>query len=299
MRVDRSRSNHSRRRWLGSALAVALVVSACSSTPGATTAPASVAAGTGAQAPADSPTVQRIKAAGKLVGGIGQVLPWTGLDQATNQYFGATVLIANEIGRRIGVPVEFKPVGNDIVVQEVAAGNIDIALYPLYVREARLEVIDMVPWHKGGFCWMVLKDNAKITKLEDLNSADVRIQVFDGFPFNEAIQGKYPNAKLVSRPIAGDTDTGIPDILAGRADVAYADNPLIFALLKEYPQLKSVPDAELCLNDPDLPTDIALGTPKGDAQFSAFLKQLYTEMAPQIKAELAKYSDPQYIILTQ
>lgn len=280
-------------------MAVLLVVGACSSTPTATTAPsAGRGTGSGVQAPADSETVKRVKAAGSLVGGIGQVLPWTGLDKNTNQYFGATVLIANEIAKRIGVPLELKPVGNDIVVQEVAAGNIDIALYPLYVRPARLEVIDMVPWHKGGFCWMVLKDNAKINKLEDLNSADVRIQVFDGFPFNEAIQGKYPNAKLVSRPIAGDTDTGIPDVLAGRADATYADNPLIFAMLKEYPQFKSVPDAEVCLNDPDLPTDIALGSPKGDAQFSAFLDALYKEMAPQIKAELAKYSDPQYIILT-
>jgi ABC-type amino acid transport substrate-binding protein len=258
----------------------AIAFGACSSGAGSTTAPstgsstapsAAASAGGGAQPPADSPTVQRIKSAGKLVGGIGQVLPWTGLDTATNKYYGATVLIAEEIAKRIGVPLELKPVGNDIVVQEVGAGNIDLALYPLYVNPKRLEVIDMVPWHKGGFCYLVLKDNTKINKLEDLNQDGVRLQAFDGFP----------------------------DILAGRADVATIDNPLVYAWLAQYPQFKSIPDAATCLNNPDMPTDIALGSPKGDTAFSNWLKALYAEMGPQIKAELEKYSDPKYVVLPQ
>lgn len=249
------------------------------------------------QAPADSATVKRIKANGKLIGGIGQVLPWTGLDKNTNKYYGASVLIATEIAKRIGVPLELKSVGNDIVVQEVAAGNIDIALYPLYVNPKRLEVIDMVPWHKGGFCYLALKSNDKINKLEDLNTAGVRLQAFDGFPFFADFKTKYPNLTLVSRPMVGDSDSGVPDILAGRADIATIDNPLVYAWLAQYPQLKSIPDAATCLNSPDLPTPIALGTPKGDAALDAFLLALYTEMAPQIKAELEKYSDPKYVVI--
>jgi len=79
--------------------------------------------------------------------------------------------------------------------------------------------------------------------------------------------------------------------------VATVDNPLVYAFLAQYPQFKSVPDAATCLNDPDLPTPIALGSPKGDAAFDTFLQALFTELAPQIKTELAKYSDPKYIIL--
>ena len=305
------RPGNAQMRRLVAMMAVTLMVGACSSsgaTSGASSA-ASGAAGTpapaassgtgsGVQAPADSPTVKKIKAAGKLVGGIGQVLPWTGLDKNTNQYFGATVLIANEIAKRIGVPLELKPVGNDIVVQEVGAGNIDLALYPLYVNPKRLEVIDMVPWHKGGFCYLVLKDNTKINKLEDLNNKDVRLQAFDGFPyFENVIHAKYPNMTLVSRPAVGDNDNGTADVLAGRADVATIDNPLVYAFLAEYPQFKSIPDPATCLNSPDAPTDIALGSPKGDTAFTAFLTDLYKEMSPQIKAELEKYSDPKYIVI--
>ena len=292
-------------RWrilvLGAAAAMAF--GACSTGGGASSAPSAAASAaasggaTGVQAPADSATVQKIKAAGKLVGGIGQVLPWTGLDTSTNKYYGATVLIAEEIAKRIGVPLELKAVGNDIVVQEVGAGNIDLALFPLYVNPKRQEVIDMVPWHKGGFCYLVLKDNDKINKLADLDQDGVRLQGFDGFPFYEEFKKKYPKLTLVSRPLTSDGDTGIPDVLAGRADVATVDNPLVYAFLAKYPQFKVIPDAETCLNNPDLPTDIALGSPKGDAQFDAFLKALYTEMAPQIKAELEKYSDPKYIVL--
>jgi polar amino acid transport system substrate-binding protein len=277
----------------------AMVFGACSTaaSPGASSAPTAGGQTGGAQAPADSPTVKKVKAAGKLVGGIGQVLPWTGLDTTTNKYFGATVLIAEEIAKRIGVPLELKPVGNDIVVQEVGAGNIDLALYPLYVNPKRLEVIDMVPWHQGGFCYMVLKDNAKINKLEDLNQDGVRLQAFEGFPFYEEFKKKYPKLTLVYRPPVGDADSGIPDVLAGRADVATIDNPLIYAFLGQYPQFKAVPDAATCLNSPDLPTPIALGSPKGDTAFTAFLTALYAEMAPTIKAELEKYSDPKYIVV--
>ena len=294
------------RRWAGVGrlvlvLSVAAILVGCS-TGGASPAPQSaapsVAAG-GAQAPADSETVKRIKAAGKLVGGIGQVLPWTGLDKTTNQYFGATVLIATEVAKRIGVPLELKAVGNDIVVQEVAAGNIDLALYPLYTNPTRLEVIDMVPWSYGGFCYLTLKTYDKVNKLEDLNNKDVRLQAFTGFPFFEdVIHKKYPNLTLVYRPAVGDTDNGVADILAGRADVATVDNPLVFAFLAEYPQLKSIPDPETCLNDPDVPTAIAIGSPKGDAAFSKFLADLYAEMAAPIKAELQKYADPKYIVLS-
>jgi len=276
----------------------AMVFGACSSsTPAASSAPSAGGQTGGAQAPADSPTVKRIKAAAKLVGGIGQVLPWTGLDKNTNQYFGATVLIAQEIAKRIGVPLELKAVGNDIVVQEVGAGNIDLALYPLYVNPKRLEVIDMVPWHQGGFCYLVLKENAKINTLEDLNQDGVRLQAFEGFPFYEEFKKKYPKLTLVYRPAVGDSDSGVADVLAGRADVAVTDNPLIYAFLAQYPQFKPVPDAATCLNSPDLPTPIALGSPKGDTAFTDFLKALYTEMAPTIKAELEKYSDPKYIVV--
>jgi len=296
-RVNRTLLQHPRLRWLVSAMAVMLVVGACSSTPAATTAPSAGGGSSGVQAPADSETVKRVKAAGKLVGGAGQVLPWTGLDTATNKYYGATIVIAEEIAKRIGVPLEVKAVGNDIVVQEVGAGNIDLALYPLYVNPKRLEVIDMVPWHKGGFCYLVLKDNAKINKLEDLDQDGVRLQAFDGFPFYEEFKKKYPKLTLVSRPLASDADTGIPDVLAGRADVATIDNPLVYAWLQRYTQFKVIPDAETCLNNPDLPTPIALGSPKGDTAFTNFLKALYEEMAPTIKAELEKYSDPKYVVL--
>jgi len=284
-------------------VAVAAIIAACSSSgasssPAAQSAAASAGAG-GVQAPADSATVKKIKAAGKLVGGIGQVLPWTGLDKGTGQYFGATVLIANEVAKRIGVTLELKPVGNDIVVQEVAAGNIDLALYPLYTNPTRLEVIDMVPWSYGGFCYLTLKTNDKVKTLADLNNKDVRLQAFDGFPFFEdVIHKKYPNLTLVYRPAVGDTDNGVADLLAGRADVATVDNPLVYAFLAEYPQLRSIPEPDACLNDPDVPTAIAIGSPKGDAAFSKFLTDLYAEMAPQIKAELQKYADPKYIVLT-
>jgi ABC-type amino acid transport substrate-binding protein len=275
---------------------VVIALAACSTT--ATTAPGSAASpGSGVQAPADSPTVKKIKANGKMVGGTGQVLPWTGLDKNTGKYYGASILIATEIAKRIGVPLEVKAVGNDIVVQEVASGNIDIALYPLYVNPKRLEVIDMVPWHKGGFCYLVLKSNDKINKLDDLNTAGVRLQAFDGFPYFADFKTKYPNLTLVSRPAVGDNDSGIPDILAGRADVATIDNPLVYAFLAQFPQFKSIPDAATCLNSPDLPTPIALGTPKGDTALDTFLQALYTEMAPQIKSELEKYSDPKYVVI--
>ena len=294
-------------RWRVLILGAAAVMAfgACSSGGGASAAPSTAASaaasgGTGgAQPPADSPTVKKIKEAGKLVGGVGQVLPWTGLDTATNKYYGATVLIAEEIAKRIGVPLELKAVGNDIVVQEVGAGNIDLALYPLYVNPKRLEVIDMVPWHQGGFCYLVLKDNAKINKLEDLNQDGVRLQAFDGFPYFADIKAKYPKLTLVSRPQTSNGDSGIPDVLAGRADVAPIDNPLVYAWLAQYPEFKSIPEPATCLNNPDMPTDIALGSPKGDTAFTDFLKALYVEMGPQIKAELEKYSDPKYVVLPQ
>jgi hypothetical protein len=90
-------------------------------------------------------------------------------------------------------------------------------------------------------------------------------------------------------------ESGVPDILAGRADVAAIDNPLIYAYLQKYPQLKSVPDAATCIDHPDVSTKIALGTTKADTVFDNFLTQLYTDMAATIKADMTKYSQPPYV----
>ena len=147
----------------------------------------------GVQPPADSATVEKIKAAGKLVGGIGQVLPWTGLDTSTNKYYGATVLIAEEIAKRIGVPLELKAVGNDIVVQEVGRAT-STSRSSRSTSTPSASKSSTVPRHKGGFCYLVLKDNDKINTLADLDQDGVRLQALRRLPVLRGVQEEVPQA---------------------------------------------------------------------------------------------------------
>jgi len=257
----------------------AFVASACSSggTAGAST---------------GSPTLDRIKAAGTLRAGYAQSMPWLGQDPQGN-YFGPNDLVGIELAKRLGVKLDRVTQTFDQLVPAIQAGTIDLAVAPMYMSSKRLAVIDMSAWSKGGFCYLVRKDDNRINKPEDLNNAEIRIANFEGTGGLQETEKKYPNAKQVTRAGASGELVMFLEVRQNKADAATFDNPLAVVYEQEFTDMKVIPAD--CLINPDIPTDIGVGYPKGDAPLKELLESIIKDIQPQLDAELKKYSDPEYL----
>jgi len=242
-----------------------------------------------------SPTVDKIKEAGKLRAGVAVALPWLGQDPKTSQYFGA----ANDLGQRLaqvlGVKLEIVPSGWDVIVAGLQAKQFELALAPLFATEKRKAVVDFANYTEAGTCYMVLKSNAKVTKLEDLNKSEVVIGTFTGTGTEQEIQKKYPKGKINSVVQAPGGGTRVTEVLTGRIDVAPFDSPLAVALQQKYPQLKIVPEANTCIKNPDVPVPIGVAFAKGDPAWAKFVAAVVDKVKPQLADAIAKFSTLEFL----
>lgn len=242
-----------------------------------------------------SPTVDKIKEAGKLRAGVAVALPWLGQDPKTSQYFGAASDLGQRLAQVLGVKLEIVPSGWDVIVAGLQAKQFELALAPLFATEKRKAVVDFANYTEAGTCYMVLKTNAKVSKLEDLNKPEVVIGTFTGTGTEQEIQKKYPKGKINSVVQAPGGGTRVTEVLTGRIDVAPFDSPLAVALQQKYPQLKIVPEANACLKTPDVPVPIGVAFTKGDPAWAKFVTAVVDKMKPQLADTIAKFSTLEFL----
>ena len=244
----------------------------------------------------ESPTIDRIRANGKLRAGVAVTPPWLLQDPSTKEYYGPTIDLIERIGAELGVPVEYVDSGWDVLIAGLQSDKFDLTAAPMFATPERMKVIDFVNYTEAGTCYIAKKDNDKVNSLEDLNSSDVTIVTFTGTGTEEGIREKYPEATINSivQPPGGQPP--IEDVLSGRADVGPFDSPLAIFLAQQYPDLKIIPqDAEYCIANADIPFPIGMGFNKNDPAFAAFLLSVVDAMQEDLDAAIFEYSDPKYM----
>lgn len=246
-------------------------------------------------APGESPTIDKIKAAGKIRAGVAIAWPWLGQDPASGNYIGATADLGAKIASTLGVEIEFVPSGWDVIVAGLQAQQFELALAPLFATEKRKAVIDFANYTEAGTCYMVLKEGGKVQKLEDLNSPDVLTGTFTGTGTEQEFVKKYPNAKIESVVQPPGGGTRVLEVINGRIDAAPFDSPIALALEAKYPQIKVVPDANVCIEHPDIPIPIGAGYAKGDPAFGKFVTEVTEAMKPEMAKTIAKYSTLEFL----
>lgn len=243
-----------------------------------------------------SPTIDKIRANGKLRAGAAVAAPWLLQDPTTKEYFGPAVDVVERVAELLGVETEYVDSGWDVLIAGLQADKFDLTVAPMFATPQRDEVIDFVTYTTAGTCYFAKKDNAKVNSLEDLNNKDVTIVTFTGTGTEEGIREKYPEATIRSivQPPGGQPP--LEEVLAGRADVGPFDSPLAIFLSQEYPDLKLIPsDPEACIAEPDIPFPIGMGFNEGDPEFAKFLQAVVDSMQEEIDAAILEYSDPEYM----
>jgi polar amino acid transport system substrate-binding protein len=245
--------------------------------------------------PGESPTVDKVKAAGKIRAGVAIAWPWLGQDPATGKYIGAAADLGERIANTLGVEIEYVPSGWDVIVAGLQAQQFELALAPLFATPKRMAVIDFANYSEGGTCYIVPKDSTKVQTLDDLNSPDVVTGTFTGTGTEQEFVKKYPQAKIdsVVQPPGGGTR--VLEVISGRIDTAVFDSPIALALEAKYPQIRIVPDARECIAHPDIPIPIGVGFRKDDAAFGKFVTEVTAMMKPEMEKTIAQYSTLEFL----
>ena len=277
-------------------VAVLSLVGGCGSSQPAAKAPAGGLSGITVPAKGKSPTIDAIRKAGVITVGVGVLAPWELQDPSTGNYTGPAITLAKDIGKALGVKVQFVATeASNIAVAGLQSNKFELTVAPLYETPQRAQVVNFVTWTSDGTCYFAKKSNNKVTTLSSLDNSNVSFVLYAGTGTQQAVEGKYTKAKfnVVEAP-----PSGLPpfnEVLAGRGDVGTIDASLAFYVAKQYPTLKIIPAPAACIAHPDLQLPIGMAVNKGDPAFVSFLKSVVTKEQPTINALLKKYSSPKYV----
>jgi len=240
-------------------LAMVFALAACGSSA-APAAPAEPAAEPEA-APAEAPVVEEavdFAAMGidELKGQITTVVPGkltvaTSPDFAPYEFYavengtpilaGFDVALAGYIADFLGLELDIIPMDFDGVLNELAAGGVDLGLAGLSPDPKRMDAMDFSDiYYQGGQSFVTVQANAELFKsLEDTNNAEYSIGAQNGSIQMDLANENSPDADIVA--LVKVTDI-IAELLGGKLDGAYIETAVAENYAKSYPDLAVVLD---------------------------------------------------------
>jgi cystine transport system substrate-binding protein len=294
-----------KKRFLAGAAAAILmtgVIAGCGSTSGTGSSAASSAgaagskAGTAASAESGSTgtsdgggQLAAIKAAGVMKVGVeGTYQPYNYHDDS-GELVGLDVDVAKEIGKRMGVEVEFTETDWDSLLASMDTGRIDEVISDVSISDEREEKYDFTDPYLYIYRYVVTLSSSDISSVEDLKGKKVATSLTNAFN----PQWEAWGATVV--PV--DTSEQALSLLAsGRADFVAADDILFKTYQENFPQY----DLKIALQ---IPSDIngamdrvAIPVKKGQTALLDALNQALDEMRADgtLSAICEKYLNADY-----
>jgi ABC-type amino acid transport substrate-binding protein len=166
--------------------------------------------------------VESIDATRKLRVGYGGFPPYTQEDPRTRQVSGVTVDIMNEIGRQLGVQVEWHRFNWNTMKADLDRGQFDVLADAIFQTPARgRELTFTEPYaHFAIGIGVVRARDSRFSTIDQLNNSAIRVAVGQGFAEETFIKARVPRARILSIPSNEDTGAPVNAVLTGRADIA-------------------------------------------------------------------------------
>jgi len=196
-----------------------------------------------------SSRLDEIIARGTLrVGSTGDYKPFTYLDKATNQFSGFDIDFAEDLGKALGVKVEFVPTSWPNLMKDFEAGKFDVAMGGISVTlERQKKAFFSEAYLREGKTAIARCENKdRFQTLEQINRPGVRVITNPG-----GTNEKFARANAASAEIKvyGDNTTIFDELVKGNADLMMTDSSETLYQQRLKPQL--------CAIHPDKPFDFA------------------------------------------
>lgn len=177
--------------------------------------------------------VSEIQENGKiLVGTTGDYKPMSYLDSEKNEYEGFDKELADLIGEKLGVDVEFVATTWPDLAADMQAGKFDIAISGITRTNERMQTMSMSDGYLSfGKTILCQKDKAnRFKSLEDIDQSDVVVMVNPGGTNEAFAKENLKKAKIVVH----EKNAEIPAKIAkGEADIMITETVEALRYLKE------------------------------------------------------------------
>lgn len=162
-----------------------------------------------------------VKSAGKLVIGLDDAFPPMGYRDASGKLVGFDIDAAEEVGKRLGIKIEWQPTAWDGVIHSLNAKKFDCIWNGMTITDERAkEVAFTKPYIQDGQIAVVNFTEKRFKSLKDLKNVKVGVQ--KGSSALKSVE-KLP-AKPAELKEYEDNPKALLDLEAGRIDVVIVDN---------------------------------------------------------------------------
>jgi len=198
----------------------------------------------------------------------------TSIETPAGDITGVDIDVTAQLAERLGVDIEYIPVGWDVIAAGVQADRYDMTV-TLVVSAERDEVLDFSdPLYSVDQLFLVRADSPYQT-LDDLNDPSVTAIVSVG-SYGETVVDTYiPNA--TKRTVAGITNVqALAEVLTGRADVEVIETPFTTRRVKARygDDVRFIPD----VTEPLQSDFVAYGLPEGDSEFVEYVNAFLADL---------------------
>lgn len=170
--------------------------------------------------------LEAVKSAGKIVVGTSaDYEPWEYMDE-NNEFAGADMDIMREIGKRMGVTVEFQDLGFDALVTAVEAGKVDAAIAAMASTEERMKQVDFSMVYYAGDNVVLTTADSGISFNDPLAMADYKVGTQSGTIMYYWVEDNLITPGLMSSDnvfLYERNEQVALDLQAGRIDIALMD----------------------------------------------------------------------------
>lgn len=179
------------------------------------------------------PTLDKIKARGKLIAGVKyDAKPFGYLDTADNQVKGYDVDVARAIAKKIfgdENKIELKQVKSADRIPALQQGDVDIVVATMTINEERKKQIDFSDVYYMAGMSLLVKKGSPIKGVKDLEGKTVATA--KGANSGPNLQKIAEQQKVKFKLDSYDTyDDALKALQAGRADAIVSDNTILFGM---------------------------------------------------------------------
>lgn len=170
-------------------------------------------------------------------------LPWTALDEDTNENIGLDPELGRALGEVLGLEVEFVDLGFDSLIPSLEAERIDLIMSDMLDTKERQQAVDFVDYINGGDGMLVRADADLNPRVID-ELCGYSVGALRGAAAHISLEGvECPTDNPIDIQLFPDTNAELTALDSGRLDVAMGDPSIWGFLAAQEPELyRSVGD---------------------------------------------------------
>lgn len=189
------------------------------------------------QAPGKISLYERVLKAGKIRCSYCAYPPYCIKDPNTGKFSGIFVDVMEEIGRKLGLKIEWvEEVGWGTIFEGLDSDRYDVHGSGLWQNGTRgKKAFFSAPLFYNAIRIWVRAGDDRLKALADLNSPEVRVAVQDGAIEDLIARSDFPNAQRVSIAQLNPWTDNLLNITSKKADVTFAEPAVILPFLAKNP----------------------------------------------------------------